>query len=65
MVKEKFIDLRKQVGTQEEFAQKVHSSRFCVSKWENGENLPKTKQLRGIAAVLGISIDELVQVLDI
>ena len=39
----KFVDLRKRIGTQEEFAKLINSSRYCVSKWEKGENLPKTK----------------------
>lgn len=57
----KFVDLRKRIGTQEEFAKLINSSKYCVSKWENGGNLPKTKELRGIAKVLGVTIDELIQ----
>lgn len=61
MAKVKFVDLRKKIGTQEEFAKLIHSSKYCVSKWESGENLPKTKELRGIAKVLGITVDELLK----
>lgn len=60
----KFVDLRKRIGTQEKFAKLINSSKYCVCKWEKGENLPKMKDLRKIATVLGISIDELVDSFD-
>lgn len=61
MAKVRFVDLRKKVGTQEEFAKKAGTSKYCVSKWESGENLPKTKQLRRIAKVCGVTVDELLK----
>lgn len=60
----KFVDLRKKIGTQEEFAKRVNMSQQSICAYEKGISMPKTKDLRKIATVLGISIDELVDSFD-
>lgn len=57
----KFIELRKKVGTQKEFSFLINCDQTTISKWEKGESLPKTKDLRKIAKVLGVTVDELIQ----
>ncbi len=57
-------DRRKSLGlTQAEVAQKLNVSFQAVSKWENG-TLPATELLAQLAAMLGVSVDELLAVLD-
>lgn len=52
-------DKRKSLGlTQAEVAQKLNVSFQAVSKWENG-TLPATELLVQLAALLGVSVDEL------
>lgn len=60
----KFIELRKKIGTQEKFALLVGTTKFSVSRWEQGESLPKTKDLRKIAKVCGVTVDELLKSFD-
>lgn len=57
-------DRRKSLGlTQAEVAQKLNVSFQAVSKWENG-TLPATELLAQLAAMLGVSVDELLVVPD-
>lgn len=57
-------DRRKSLSlTQAEVAQKLNVSFQAVSKWENG-TLPATELLAQLAAMLGISVDELLAVPD-
>ncbi len=57
-------DRRKSLGlTQAEVAQKLNVSFQAVSKWENG-TLPATELLAQLAAMLGVSVDELLAVPD-
>lgn len=44
---------------QKELAQKLGVTNVTVSKWENGEMLPKAKRLKEVAAVLNTTIGEL------
>ena len=45
--------------TQEQFAERVHVTRQAVSRWENGETLPDTEQLKTLSRVFGVSINTL------
>ena len=52
--------LRRQGGlTQEQVAKKLKVTCQCVSKWENGTSAPDIERLPEIAALFGVSIDEL------
>ncbi|MDR1630671.1 MAG: helix-turn-helix domain-containing protein [Oscillospiraceae bacterium] len=52
--------LRKERGlTGEKFAEALGVSPQAVSKWENGKCLPETALLPVIAALLGVSVDEI------
>ncbi|MCL2848041.1 MAG: helix-turn-helix transcriptional regulator [Firmicutes bacterium] len=58
---DRLIKLRKKSGySQEELAEQLNISRQAISKWERGESLPDTENLIGLAALYGISIDELI-----
>ena len=61
MAKVKFVDLRKKVGTQEEFAKAVGVDQTTVSKWETGRSKPRVGELSKIAKVCGITVDELLK----
>ncbi len=45
--------------TQEQFAERLHVTRQAVSRWENGETLPSTEQLKVLSKEFGISINTL------
>ena len=47
--------------TQEELAEKLNISRQAVTKWESGKTLPSISNLKEIAIIFNIKIDELVQ----
>ena len=52
--------LRRQAGyTQVEAAQKLHVSNKAVSKWESGKGLPEIGILPAIAALYGVTVDEI------
>lgn len=56
----KISDLRRQHNmSQDELAMKVNVSRQTISKWENDVVLPDVYNLRKVAEVFGISVDEL------
>lgn len=61
MAKVKFVDLRKKVGTQEEFAKAVGVDQTTVSKWETGRSKPRVGELSRIAKVCGVTVDELLK----
>ena len=45
--KQVILELRTQKGmSQDELAEKVFVSRQAVSRWENGETVPKTETLK-------------------
>lgn len=51
---------RKQAGlSQEALADKLGVSRQAVSKWERAESLPDTDNLIALAAIYGLTLDEL------
>lgn len=52
--------LRKSAGlSQEEAAQKLYVSRQSVSKWENDQAEPGVENLKALATLYGVSMDEL------
>lgn len=61
MAKVKFVDLRKKVGTQEEFAKAVGVDQTTVSKWETGKSKPRANDLQKVAKVCGVTVDELLK----
>lgn len=57
---EKIKELRKKANiSQEELAEKVGVSRQAVTKWESDAGLPDLENLKSIATLFNISIDEL------
>ena len=53
--------LRKEKGlSQEDVAQKLFVSRQSVSKWENGNAEPGVENLKALAGLYGVTLDELV-----
>ncbi len=52
---------RKRKGlSQEAVAEKLGVSRQTISKWETGETLPDIRQAKGLAALYGLSLDDLI-----
>ncbi|MBT9775661.1 helix-turn-helix domain-containing protein [Clostridium sp. MCC353] len=45
--------------SQEQLAEQLGVSRQAVTKWENGQSSPSTKNLAQLAGILGVSLDEL------
>lgn len=57
---EKIKNLRKDTNiTQEELAEKIGVSRQAVTKWESDLGMPDVENLKSIATLFGITIDEL------
>ena len=51
---------RKNLGlTQDDLGRKLGVTNKAVSKWETGETMPDINLLPNLAAVLGVTIDEL------
>lgn len=46
--------------TQQELAQRLYVSRQTVSRWESGSRCPDVMTAKKIAAILGVTLDELV-----
>ena len=58
---ESLLNARKSKGlTQEAAAEKRGVSRQTVSKWETGETLPDIRQSKRLAALYGVTPDELI-----
>lgn len=58
---ESLLNARKSKGlTQEAAAEKLGVSRQTVSKWETGETLPDIRQSKRLAALCGVTLDELI-----
>ena len=58
---ESLLNARKSKGlTQEAAAEKLGVSRQTVSKWETGETLPDIRQSKRLAALYGVTLDELI-----
>lgn len=61
IVAKNLTELRKSRGlTQSELAEKLKYSDKTVSKWETGDSLPDISVLAELAALYGISLDDLV-----
>lgn len=57
---EKLYQLRKAQGlSQEALAEKLHTSRQAVSKWENDNGYPETEKIILIAKLFKVSLDDL------
>ncbi|MBQ4607271.1 MAG: helix-turn-helix transcriptional regulator, partial [Clostridia bacterium] len=55
---EKIYYCRKKAGlSQDALAERMDVSRQAISKWENGEAVPETGKLPGLAKVFGVTID--------
>ncbi len=55
---EKIYYCRKKAGlSQDALAERLDVSRQAISKWENGEAVPETGKLPGLAKVFGMTID--------
>jgi putative transcriptional regulator len=53
-------ELRNKSGlTQMEVAERLRVDQTTVSKWENGEALPRTEMLFLIASLFGVKVDEI------
>ena len=56
-------DLRRKAGlTQTELAERLGVTNKAVSKWENGRAKPATDTLRNMAALFGVSVEELLKI---
>jgi transcriptional regulator with XRE-family HTH domain len=53
-------NLRKAKGlTQEDICERLNVTQASVSHWENGQNRPHSKYLAPLAALLGVTVEEL------
>jgi transcriptional regulator with XRE-family HTH domain len=60
MMKEGLSELRKLRGfTQIDVAQRLGVDQTTVSKWENGEALPRADKLFDIADLYGVKVDDI------
>ena len=59
-----FKELRKRVGTQEEVAKLLGITQQNIAMYEAGRGAPKTKDLKRIAGVLGVTVDELLTAIE-
>lgn len=58
----KIREIRRSQGlTQQEFAEKLGTSRFMVNRWEAGVHQPNFEYVKRIAKVAGCTLDELAQ----
>lgn len=55
----KISELRKKVGTQEEVAKLLCTTRSAVSMWDAGAATPRPYMMQKMARLYGVSIDEL------
>jgi putative transcriptional regulator len=59
-MKKGFSELRKMCGfTQIDVAQRLGVDQTTVSKWENGEALPRADKLFEIASLYGVKVDDI------
>lgn len=59
-----FKEMRQKYGTQQQFAVQLGLSQNTISTWENGGAAPKTKDLKRIADLLGVTVTELLVALE-
>ena len=58
---ERIKDIRLELGeTLEEFGERFNTSKVTVFNWEKGRNLPNKSNLKKIAEIGGISVEELI-----
>lgn len=61
----KLVEARRSLGlTQQSLGARIGVSAAVVCGWENGEVMPRVRLLRGIASALGVTIEELVGMLE-
>lgn len=61
MLGEKLLKLRKKFGySQQELADKLSVTRQTISNWECGQGAPTIDKAMELAAIFGISLDDLV-----
>ncbi len=59
-LEQRIKEIRINLGeTMEEFGKRFKTSKGAVSNWEKGRNLPNKANLKSIADLAGISVDEL------
>lgn len=59
-IAEKIKAVRNRAGmTQQELADAIHVSRSAVAKWESDKGLPDIENLKAIATLFGMTLDEL------
>lgn len=57
---EKLVHLRKEKGmTQSDLAELIHVSRQAVSRWETGDALPSTENLKYLSVLYDVPLDDL------
>lgn len=60
MLCDRIRNLRKQAGySQQQMAKKLHVTQGAISQWEIGKTVPAADQLVSLAAIFGITVDEL------
>ena len=60
-IAEKIKNARNQAGlSQQELADRLHVSRSAVAKWEADKGLPDIENLKSLAKLFGMTVDELV-----
>ena len=50
--------------TQEELATKLHVSKSAIAKWETDGGIPDRDNLKKLAKVMKVSVDELYKIID-
>ncbi len=59
---EKLYKLRKEHHlSQEALAEKLHTTRQAISKWENGQGFPETEKLLELSNIFNVSVDYLLK----
>ncbi len=60
MLQENIYALRRKAGlSQEQLAERLEVTRQTISKWEGGHSAPDLEKLQAMAAVFGVTLDEL------
>lgn len=59
-----FKRLRTSFGTQDEIAKLLGVSQQSVAKWESGKSYPRTKTIRNLSLLFGVSADEILTAID-
>ena len=60
MLQENIYTLRRKAGlSQEQLAERLEVTRQTISKWEGGHSVPDLEKLQAMAAVFGVTLDEL------